>query len=171
MNSAVLVRRNARRVARLRAASRDLTPGLRTIVVTCADHRVDPAHVLGLRAGEAIVLRNPGGRVTADVLRSLLVLSTVATLERIDGGFEIVVMHHTDCGLSRLTGSEHAALVAEYAGVAVDDVPQLAIADPWRAVIHDTRLLSKFVAAPDTSISALVYDLATGRVERFNSAS
>jgi carbonic anhydrase len=103
--------------------------------------------------------------VTADVLRSLLVLSTVRTLDGIEGGFEIVVMHHTDCGLARLTGSEHAALVAEYAGVAVDHVPRLAVADPRRAVIHDARLVTKFVAAPDTSISALVYDLATGRVE------
>jgi carbonic anhydrase len=109
--------------------------------------------------------------VTADVLRSLLVLSTVATLEGIEGGFEIVVMHHTDCGLSRLTASKHAALVADYAGIAVDDVATLAIADPWRAVAHDARLLASFVPVPSTSVSALVYDLATGRVVRVDPTS
>lgn len=170
MNSVVLMDRNARRAERLRTASRDLTPELRVIVLTCADHRVDPAHVLGLRPNEAIVLRNPGGRVTTDVLRSLLVLSTVGTLEGVEGGFEIVVMHHTDCGLSRLTASEHAALVAEYAGVAVDDVPQLTVADPWQAVIHDARLLTSVLATSDTSVTALVYDLATGHVERVETA-
>ncbi|OBI88251.1 carbonic anhydrase [Mycobacterium sp. 1245805.9] len=166
MSVSRLIDRNARRAKTLSTASRSLTPALRTIVLTCADHRVDPAHVLGLQPGDAIVLRNPGGRVTPDVLRSLLVLSTVAAVEGIDAVFEILVMHHTDCGLARLDAPEHAALVAAYLGTHEDDVAKLTVADPWRAVNYDVHLLREFARAPETTITGLVYDLESGTVRR-----
>ena len=168
MSAAILTDRNGQRADELRQASKDLTPTLRTIVITCADHRVDPAHVLGLNAGEAIVLRNPGGRVTRDLLRSLLVLSTVGRMEQVQPGFEIVVMHHTDCGLSRLDGPEHAALVADFVGVPSEDVSGLALADPWRSAVHDAGLLAGLLESEDSTVLAAVYDLATGRVELLN---
>ena len=59
-----LLKRNAELSEDLGAESFTLTPDLHALVLTCADHRVDPAWVLGLEAGEAVVLRNPGGRVT-----------------------------------------------------------------------------------------------------------
>lgn len=166
MSVDTLIGRNTRRADSLSTVSRSLTPALRTIVLTCADHRVDPSHVLGLQPGDAIVLRNPGGRVTGDVLRSLLVLSTVAALEGIDAGFEILVMHHTDCGLARLDSPEHAQLVADYIGINENDVPKLAVADPWRAVNYDVQRLREVVRAPDTTVTGLVYDLDSGTVRR-----
>jgi carbonic anhydrase len=166
MSTDILIDRNARHAGTLRAASRSLTPALRTIVLTCADHRVDPAHVLDLQPGEAIVLRNAGGRVTPDVVRSLLVLASVAAVEGIDAAFEIVVMHHTDCGLSRLDSPEHAPLLADYAGVDENDVAKLTVADPWRSVNYDRDRLRELVQSSQTTVTGLVYDLESGTVRR-----
>lgn len=160
-----LIERNAARVDTLIVQDRGLVPRLKTVVLTCADHRVDPAHVLGLELGDAIVLRNPGGRVTADVIGQLLVLATVAAVESLDTDFSIVVMHHTDCGLSRLGGPEHAQMLATFAGVELDEVPALAVDDPIRAVQYDVaRLESLGVLSPQMTLAGLVFDMETGQV-------
>lgn len=164
MTTQLLLSRNAERAAGLREASRDLLPSLRLVVLACADHRADPALVLGLAPGEAIVLRNPGGRLTRDVLRSLAVLATIATIEGLPGGFDFLVLHHTDCGLSRLAGRDHATLMADYVGVAPDDVPALALADPFRSAEHDARRLAALITTPGSRVSAAVFDLETGSV-------
>jgi carbonic anhydrase len=166
MSVDILVERNSVRSPSLRAVSRSLSPSLRTVVIACADHRTDPAHVLGLEPGEAVVLRNPGGRVTNDVLRSLLVLSTVASIDGLGSGFEIIVVHHTDCGLSRLSTPDHAPLIAGYVGVSTEEVADLALADPLAAVRHDVNRLRAVVQSPDTTITGLVYDLESGTVLR-----
>jgi carbonic anhydrase len=136
------------------------------VVIACADHRADPAHILGLEPGEAVVLRNPGGRVTNDVLRSLLVLSTVAAIEGLGSGFDVIVVHHTDCGLSRLSSPDHASLIADYVGITTEEVADLALADPLTAVRHDVDRLRSVVPSPDTTITGLVYDLESGTVRR-----
>jgi carbonic anhydrase len=160
-----LLERNSVRSPGLRAASRSLSPSLRTVVIACADHRADPAHVLGLEPGEAVVLRNPGGRVTTDVLRSLLVLSTIAAIEGLGSGFDVVVMHHTDCGLCRLSSPDHAPLIAKYVGVTIEEVTDLALADPLTAVRRDVSRL-RSVVPPGTPITGLVYDLESGSVRQ-----
>ena len=101
-----LLKRNAELSKDLGAKSFTLTPDLHALVLTCADHRVDPAQVLGLELGEAVVLRNPGGRVTPAFISELAVLATVAQIEGLETGFELILMHHTDCGLARLDGPE-----------------------------------------------------------------
>jgi carbonic anhydrase len=171
MTTQIALTRNGERAAALRAVSRDLTPSLRLVVLTCADHRVDPAHVLGIGPGDAIVLRNPGGRVTRDVLRSLAVLSTVAAIEDLGTGFDFLVLHHTDCGMSRLAPAEHAALVAEYVGVGLDEVPGLTLEDPRLAAEHDATLLAAMLDSPAATVTAAVYDLDTGLVEVICSTS
>lgn len=165
MSVDLLVERNSVRSPGLRAVSRSLTPSLRTVVIACADHRADPAHILGLEPGEAVVLRNPGGRVTNDVLRSLLVLSTIAAVDDLGSGFEIVVVHHTDCGLRRLASPEHAPLIASYVGVSAEEVTDLALADPLTAVRRDVDRL-RSVVSPGTTVTGLVYDLESGGVNR-----
>jgi carbonic anhydrase len=166
MSVDILVERNSVRSPSLRAVSRSLSPSLRTVVIACADHRADPAHVLGLEPGEAVVLRNPGGRVTSDVVRSLLVLSTVAAIDELGSGFNVVVVHHTDCGLSRLSSPDHAPLIAGYFGVTTEEVADLALADPLTAVRHDVNRLRSVVSAPGTTVTGLVYDLESGTVQR-----
>lgn len=164
MNRDLLVERNSHLTEFLRDASRAVVPTLRLVVLTCADHRVDPAHVLGLGPSEAVVLRNPGGRVTNDILRSLMVLATVAAVENVAAEFDIVIMHHTDCGLSRLSDPEHATLIADFVGIDEGAVDDLSLDDPVIAVRRDVARLRSMIPGPGTSVEGLVYDLEAGVV-------
>jgi carbonic anhydrase len=138
-----------------------LAPRLMAIVLTCADHRVDPAHVLGIDLGDAVVLRNAGGRVTPDALTNLAILATIAAVEDLPTGFQVIVMHHTDCGLSRLGGPRHAGLLAGYFGVPENEVPD--VLDPQASVLFDVDRLRSLL--PETvKVWGLVHDIATGKV-------
>jgi carbonic anhydrase len=161
-----LLERNAELSEDLGAKSFTLTPDLHALVLTCADHRVDPAQVLGLELGEAVVLRNPGGRVTPAFISELAVLATVAQIEGLETGFELILMHHTDCGLARLDGPGQRGLMAYYFGVDEDEVAAKHLTDPFESVRTDLELLRANPLIPRTLIaSAVVYDIASGRVE------
>jgi carbonic anhydrase len=141
-------------------------PSLRTIVIGCADPRVDPAHVLGLDLGEAAIIRNIGGRITPATLQTMAMLGLIPQVEGValSGGFHLIVLHHTDCGISRLVGFPD--LLAQHFGVARDALAAKAVTDPYTAVKVDVAALA---AAPNLRgaflISGLVYNVATGRVE------
>jgi carbonic anhydrase len=77
-------------------------PALKVAIVACMDARLDPALVLGLRAGDAHVIRNAGGVVTDDVIRSLSISQHHL------GTDEVMLLHHTDCGLLRFTDEQFA---------------------------------------------------------------
>lgn len=144
-----------------------LEPSLRTVILCCADHRADPAHVLGLMPNEAIVIRNPGGRVTPDFLRSLAVLAAVAMTENLSAAYELILMQHTDCGLSHLSPETNADVLASFFGVTPDEVANKQLGDPREAVRSDVSLLRSNPLVPRTlDVSGLVYDVNTGRVER-----
>ena len=143
-----------------------IEPTIRTLMLCCADHRADPAHTLGLEPNEVAVLRNPGGRVTSDVLHSLAVLGTIASLEGFAPGFELILMHHTDCGLSHLSPDTHGELLAPMFGIDRTEVASRHIGDPRRAMATDVELLRANPIVPRTLVvSGLVYDVDTGRVE------
>lgn len=165
MSVDTLVSRSALMASARASHNRSVTPALGVVVLTCADHRVDPAYVLGLELGDAVVLRNPGGRVTPDIIRSLLVLGTVAAIENMSTDFQIVVMHHTDCGLSRLAGGEHARMLAEFAGVEEGAVNTLHVEDPVLSVQRDVASLNSLGVLTTPAIG-LVYDIVTGLVNR-----
>jgi carbonic anhydrase len=171
MNLNEIMDRNRAVAETVSKQDRSIVPRLRTVVLACADHRVDPAHVLGLDLGDAIVLRNPGGRVTDDVIQNLLVLATIAAVEEIQSEFEIVVMHHTDCGLSRLTGPEHVPLLAAFAGVDGSEVAALQVDDPILAVQHDVARLEALGVLSSQTLVGFVLDLETGRVHRHAGAA
>src|SRR5499427_1563271 len=83
-------------------------PNVKAIIIGCADMRADPAHVLGIKPGEAVVMRNIGGRITPGLLEQLGLLGRIGEVAgEIPGGggeFHIIVLHHTDCGMTRLAG-------------------------------------------------------------------
>jgi carbonic anhydrase len=161
-----LVKRNAARSTDLSERSFTLTPDLHTIVLTCGDHRVDPAHVLGLDLGEAAVLRNPGGRVTPAFISELAVLAAIAQIEELETGFELIIMHHTDCGLTRLDGPDQRGMMAYFLGVGEDEVADRHLTDPVEAARTDLELLRANPLIPRTLVaSAIVYDIASGQVE------
>ncbi len=95
-----------------------MMPNLKTMIIGCADPRVDPADVLGLELGDAAVIRNIGGRITPATLQTMAMLRLVAAavLGGPPGpGWNLIVLHHTDCGINHLTG--YPDLLAEHFGV------------------------------------------------------
>jgi carbonic anhydrase len=90
----------------------DVQPSRRLAIVTCMDSRLDVFAALGLRDGEAHVLRNAGGVITDDVIRSL------AVSQRRLGTREVMLIHHTDCGMQTLTDDGFRAELQEATGVA-----------------------------------------------------
>jgi carbonic anhydrase len=107
-----LVANNAAFAAGLPARHLDLRPRLRLAVVTCMDSRVDVFAALGLKDGEAHVLRNAGGVITDDVIRSL------AISQRRLGTTRVMLVHHTDCGMQKLTDDGFRAELLEATGLA-----------------------------------------------------
>jgi len=143
-------------------------PNVKAIIIACADMRVDPAHVLGIKPGEAVVMRNIGGRITPGVLEELGLLGRIGEVAgAIPGGggeFHIVVLQHTDCGITRLT--RDPAMLTRYFQIQEGELKQKAVSDPRAAVAADVALLRTIPALPtEWLISGLVYDVATGLVE------
>src|SRR5271169_2420664 len=144
------------------------TPNVKAIIIGCADMRVDPAHLLGIKPGEALILRNIGGRITPVLLEELGLLGRIGqVLGEIAGGggeFHLIVLHHTDCGITRLAGDP--AKLAHYFQIQEGEVGTKAVTDPHAAVAVDVALLRTIPALPGKwLLSGLVYDVSTGLVE------
>ena len=145
-------------------------PAAQLMVVTCLDHRVDPAIVLGLQLGDAPVIRNAGGRVTEAVIDDLAFLGFLT--EQLSGGrgvldalFEVAVIHHTQCGTGFLADPDFRQQAAEATGLSEAALEASAVADPHLTVKADVeRLLTSPLLSPKVSVSGHVYDIATGRV-------
>ena len=107
-----LLEHNRAFAERLDAGHLDIKPSSRLAIVTCMDSRFDVFAALGLGQGEAHVLRNAGGVITDDVIRSL------AISQRRLGTEEIMLIHHTDCGLQSITDDGFRAELQEATGLA-----------------------------------------------------
>ena len=145
-------------------------PTAQVFVVTCLDHRVDPAIVLGLQLGDAPVIRNAGGRVTQAVIDDIAFLAFLA--EQLFGPqgpadtlFEVAIVHHTQCGTGFLADPDFRRQAAEATGVPEATLEASAVADPHLTVKTDVeRLLATPLLSPKVSVSGHVYDIATGHV-------
>jgi carbonic anhydrase len=145
-------------------------PTAQVLIVTCLDHRVEPAITLGLRLGDAPVIRNAGGRVTQAVIDDLAYLGYLA--EQLFGGqdaddrlFEVAVVHHTQCGTSLLADPGFRHQAAQMTGLPEAALEASAVADPHVTVKADVeRLLTSPLLSPKISVSGHVYDIATGRL-------
>jgi carbonic anhydrase len=143
-------------------------PNVKAIIIGCADMRVDPAHVLGIKPGEAVVMRNIGGRITPGLLEQLGMLGRIGEVAgAIPGGggeFHLIVLQHTNCGITYLTGE--TAMLTGYFQISEGELKKKAATDPRAAVAVDVALLRTIPALPgEWLISGLVYDVATGLVE------
>jgi carbonic anhydrase len=87
-------------------------PSLKTMIIGCVDPRVDPFDIFGLAPGEAPVIRNVGGRITPATLQTMAMLRIVAKASggEIGPGWNLIVLHHTDCGINCLVSLPGAAL-------------------------------------------------------------
>jgi carbonic anhydrase len=144
-----------------------MLPSMKTVIIGCVDPRVDPADIFGLAPGEAAVIRNVGGRINPATLENMAVVRSVAVAQgkEVGPGWNLIVLHHTDCGITPCL--HHApALLAKNLGVTVADLDNLAIADPYAAVAIDVAALKANPNLPGGFIvTGMVYDVATGKVE------
>jgi carbonic anhydrase len=135
-------------------------------VLGCVDSRVDPAHVLGLGLGEAVVMRNIGGRVTPAVLRSWGLLAKLGQSNPHDapkaGPPHLTILHHTDCGIKQLASFPEQ--LAEFFEIPVADLDTKEINDPQAAVRIDVEIARRTLPTGRV-ISGLVYDTETGLIE------
>lgn len=146
-------------------ANLKLMPSGSLTVIGCVDPRVDPSDVLGLRLGEAAVIRNVGGRVTPATLRTLEMLSKVVQARAggpRPGDVHYAVLHHTDCGITDLAAFPE--LLADYFEVPAGDLDAKAVTDPVAAVRVDVEILKQKLPA-GVFVSGLVYDVATGLID------
>ncbi len=164
----MLLDRNRSFAGQFEAGDLDIRPRMSTILLTCLDSRVDPAHLFGLGLGDAVVIRNAGGRITPAVMRDFAILGVLGA--NMPGGAmqpELVVMHHTDCGMSRLANPAIQQQVATRLGINMDEVAAMAITDPARTVQDDVERLRKTPGTPDQLIvSGFVYDVRSGTINQ-----
>jgi carbonic anhydrase len=136
-----------------------LPPGRKVAVLACMDARLDPARALGLDDGDAHVIRNAGGVVSEDALRSLVIS------QRLLGTEEVILIHHTDCGMLTFSDDEVKASIQADTGLrphfALEAFPDLE--DDVRQSIARIKA-SPFVPRKD-NVRGFVYDVKTGRLD------
>jgi len=133
-----------------------MPPGRKFAVVTCMDARLDPAGFLGLDEGDAHVIRNAGGLVNDETIRSLLISHHLL------GTQEAVVIGHTDCGMLTFTNADvHAKLGPESEGIDFQPFPDVA-----ERVRQSVETIRSHPLLPESfGVTGFVYDVRTGRVE------
>jgi carbonic anhydrase len=133
-----------------------MPPALQVAVVACMDARLDPSGLLGLKEGDAHVIRNAGGVVTEDAVRSL------AISQRLLGTREIVLIHHTDCGMLTFTDDDFKAQVEADTGLRPPWSPE-SFRDPAEDVRQSLARLqaSPFVPHKD-QVRGFVYSVTDG---------
>ena len=135
-----------------------LPPAKKVAVVACMDARLIPSRVLGLEEGDAHVIRNAGGVVTDDEIRSL------AISQRLLGTEEIILIHHTDCGMLTFTDDEFKRQVQDDTGIKPEWAPE-----SFTDLDEDVRQsIARIKASPfiphKDSARGFVYDVRTGRL-------
>jgi carbonic anhydrase len=135
-----------------------LPPSKHIAVVACMDARIDVYRVLGLNEGESHVIRNAGGVITEDEIRSL------AISQRLLGTKEIVLIHHTDCGMITFTDDEFKAEIQADTGLrpawAAEAFPDAT--EDVKQSLH--RILSSPFIPNKDSVRGFVFDVATGKL-------
>jgi carbonic anhydrase len=135
-----------------------MPPGKKVAVVACMDARLDPNAVLGLHEGDAHVIRNAGGVVTDDEIRSL------AISQRLLGTEEIILIHHTDCGMLTFSDDEFRRSIQDDVGIK----PEWA-AEAFSDLDEDVRQsIARVKASPfiprKGSVRGFIYEVETGRL-------
>jgi carbonic anhydrase len=136
-----------------------LPPAKHVAVLACMDARLNVYGVLGLNEGEAHVIRNAGGVVTEDEIRSL------AISQRLLGTEEIILIHHTDCGMLTFTDDEFKKAIQQDVGVKPAWAAE-AFTDPGEDVRQSIARIrnSPFIPKKD-SVRGFVFDVATGKLD------
>ena len=153
-----LVDNNAAYVSAFNQGDLPLPPARKLAVLACMDARLDPAKVLGLDEGDAHVIRNAGGVVSDDALRSLAISQNLLGTE------EIILIHHTDCGMLTFTDDEFKASIQAETGLKPHWAPE-----SFSDLETDVRQsIARIKADPfiphKESVRGFVYEVETGRL-------
>jgi carbonic anhydrase len=144
----------------------EIPPSRGVLVLTCIDARIDPAKALGLEIGDAHVLRNAGGRATDDAIRSATISSWLL------GTREYVVIHHTDCGMTKFTDDVLHEKIREATGADVSGDEYLSFSDIDQSVRDDVARLRDVKTLPEgVTVSGYVYDVRTGELREVEPAA
>src|SRR5262252_1163741 len=153
-----LVRNNRAYAGSFKKGDLPLPPAKRVAVLACMDARLDVHKILGLQEGDAHVIRNAGGAATDDAIRSL------AISQRLLGTREIILIHHTDCGMLTFTDDAFKSAIADDTGIkppwSAESFPDLE--EDVRQSINRIKA-SPFVPHTD-AIRGFVFDVATGKL-------
>lgn len=153
-----LLRNNARYVASFDEGGKPMPPSKKVAVVACMDARIDVYRALGFELGEAHVIRNAGGVITDDALRSLVISQELLGTE------EIVLIHHTDCGMLTFKDDDLKARVLERTGIrpafALEAFPEPE-ADVKQSI---ARLQASPLLVHKNAIRGFVYDVDSGEL-------
>ncbi len=151
-----LIEANRAYASAFRKGTLPLPPGRRIAIVVCMDARIDPARLLGLEEGDAHVIRNAGGRMV-EALRSL------AISQQLLGTEEVMVIHHTECGMLTFTDADLRAKLRDNLGADADHIAFLPFPDLEASVRAD---LAVYRGAPivrqDIPVRGFTYDVHTG---------
>jgi len=136
-----------------------MPPAPRLAVLACMDARLTVERLLGLRMGEAHIVRNAGGLATDDAIRSLVIS------QHVRGTTEVIVIEHTDCGMLMFDDAEVRARIAAETGVDVD-LPLFAFPDLEANLIAQVDRIRSHPWIKDVPVTGVIYDVATGRLRR-----
>ena len=126
-------------------------------IVTCMDSRIDPLRIVGMKAGDAKILRNAGARVTEDVLRTLILATHLLNVSR------VLVMPHTDCKMASGSEEQIHAAIFEKSGIDTRSIEIRTVTDQIAALKSDLVRIEQFPLLPKgISVVGAIYDVKSG---------
>jgi carbonic anhydrase len=128
-------------------------------IVTCMDSRINPLSVVGMKSGDAKILRNAGARVTEDVLRTLVLATYLLGVQR------ILIMPHTNCRMAQVDDVEiHREIDTKY-GIDTSEIEFKTVPDQRQALIEDVQKVRNYrLLNKDVVVGGAIYDVATGKI-------
>ena len=128
-------------------------------IVTCMDSRINPLSVVGMRSGDAKILRNAGARVTEDVLRTLVLATYLLGVNR------ILILPHTNCRMAQVDEAEiHNEIDSKY-GIDTSELEFKTVKDQTQALIEDVLSVRSYpLLNKGVSVGGAIYDVATGKI-------
>ncbi|MFN2627287.1 MAG: beta-class carbonic anhydrase [Gaiellaceae bacterium] len=129
-------------------------------VVTCIDSRIDPLAMLGLRAGDAKIVRNAGARATDDVLRTLVLATYLLGVRR------AMVIAHTDCAMAHGTEDDVHSAIRSAGGPDTRSLVFQVTADQESALRHDMQRIESFPYLTHLNVGGFLYDVSSGALHR-----
>ena len=128
-------------------------------IVTCMDSRINPLSVMGMKSGDAKILRNAGARVTEDVLRTLVLATYLLGVNK------ILVMPHTNCRMAEVDEAEIHQEIGSKFGIDTSALEFKTVVDQKEALIEDVKLVRSYqLLNTGVSVGGAIYDVTTGKI-------